>query len=670
LAPPVILDQTFAYISDGDLRRNDMGISSAELSTESSEQLSNRPPVRRLRGYAFDPSLSKQLETAAINRAVLEVPWEANLQPGPIGEYVEVVDYDPASGMWYEPVDLNSINILAQDGLAPSEGNPLFHQQMVYAVAMNTITNFERALGRQVLWSPRYDEAAPPGRRETFVPRLRIYPHAMRAANAYYSPEKKALLFGYFQGPTGTVFSCLSQDIISHETTHALLDGMHRRYIEDNNEDTLAFHEAFADLIALFQHFTFPEVLKNQIARTRGDLESQSLLGELAQEFGRATGKYGALRNAIGDYDENGTWVPVKPDPRKYEAAVEPHERGSILVATMFAAFLAIYKTRTKWIFALASGGTGTLAPGDLHPEVVSALASEASKIARHFLGMCIRALDYCPPFDINFGDYLRALVTADYDMVPDDKHGYRVALIESFKRWGIIPEGLKTLSEENLRWPFARLEYDDVDGKPWNALADMATALRDLIGRALYEQDRAEVFKMLRNARETAHEYLERYRHGSRNQRENIARITGLNFHADSGIKGFKLRYKASGAAVFEVHSVVPALRVTPDGQIMKQLIVSLTQRIRNIPVDPEVPGGETFDFRGGCTVIFDMEGAAPVLRYAITRPITDTARLDRIREYRQRRMQRDISLREMYFGGYSDRTSVEPFNLLHSDH
>ncbi|UUZ53610.1 hypothetical protein LP419_33605 [Massilia sp. H-1] len=69
---------------------------------------------------------------------------------------------------------------------------------------------------------------------------------------------------------------------------------------------------------------------------------------------------------------------------------------------------------------------------------------------------MSIRALDYCPPFDITFGDYMRALITADYDMVPNDRIGYRVALIESFRRWGIIPEGLKTLSEEQLRWPYA----------------------------------------------------------------------------------------------------------------------------------------------------------------------------------------------------------------------
>ncbi|UUZ53609.1 hypothetical protein LP419_33600 [Massilia sp. H-1] len=318
---------------------------------EALEQSGDRPPFRRLRGYAFDPSLSLKLDTASMNHTVFEVPWEAGLMPGPCGEYVEVVDYDPSSGCWYDPVDLNGIHLLAQDGYAPSEGNPQFHQQMVYAVAMNTISNFEHALGRQVLWSSQ----ELPSKEEVFVKKLRIYPHALRAANAYYSPNKKALLFGYFQGPTGMVFSCLSQDIVAHETTHALLDGMHRRYIDDNHPDTLAFHEAFADMVALFQHFTFPQVLKHQIAHTRGDLQTQSLLSELAQEFGVATGRYGSLRNAIGDTDENGVWRPVMPDPTRLASTMEPHERGSILVAAVFAAFLDIYKVRTKAIISLAS---------------------------------------------------------------------------------------------------------------------------------------------------------------------------------------------------------------------------------------------------------------------------------------------------------------------------
>jgi hypothetical protein len=228
------------------------------------------PEGRRLKVYAFDPSLSTQMDTSLINPATLVVPWEDGLKPGPVGEYIEVVD-DPASGCAYLPVDLNHPYLMAREGLEPSEGNPQFHQQMVYAVTMNTLRNFEQALGRPALWSPREPERQADGTwtQEEYVRRLRIYPHAIRQANAYYSPQRKALLLGYFPAsagaagqhyPGGLVYTCLSQDILAHETAHALLDGMHRRFVEASNEDSYALHEGFADIVALFQRFAMPGV--------------------------------------------------------------------------------------------------------------------------------------------------------------------------------------------------------------------------------------------------------------------------------------------------------------------------------------------------------------------------------------------------------------------------
>jgi hypothetical protein len=299
--------------------------------------LFSEPNSRKLRIFAFDPSLSAQYDVAGIGEITIPVLWEENLKPGPVGEYIQVVDADPASGVFYRPVNLDEKWILAQDGLAPSETNPLFHQQMVYAVAMTTIAHFEQALGRVALWSARRDK----DNQDRFVRHLRIYPHALRDRNAYYSPDKKALLFGYFpvgikdanNTPGTLVFTCLSHDIIAHETTHALLDGVHPRFNEPINHDVLAFHEAFADIVALFQHFSYPGILRDQIARTRGDLGGENLLGQLAQQFGKASGRGTALRDALGGPDENGVWRSHKPDVRKIERTTEPHDRGAILVA-------------------------------------------------------------------------------------------------------------------------------------------------------------------------------------------------------------------------------------------------------------------------------------------------------------------------------------------------
>jgi hypothetical protein len=246
------------------------------------------------------------------------------------------------------------------------------------------------------------------------------------------------------------VFTCLSHDIVAHETTHALLDGMHRRFQEASNPDVLAFHEAFADVVALFQHFSMPDVLRHQIAKTRGDLAAENLLLQLAQEFGQATGSHAALRDALGEY-QDGTWKPKVPDPTAVERELEPHARGSLLVAAVFDAFVTIYKSRVADLMRIATSGTGVLPAGNLHPDLVNRLAGEAAKSAQHVLTMCIRALDYLPPVDITFGDYLRALITADSDLVHDDDRGYRVAFVEAFRRCGIYPRDVRSLSVEGL---------------------------------------------------------------------------------------------------------------------------------------------------------------------------------------------------------------------------
>ncbi|MFK7942426.1 MAG: hypothetical protein AB8B85_05875 [Paracoccaceae bacterium] len=445
-------------------------------------------PPRRLRVFAFDPGTGNKFQNRSIRTITITLPWEFDPSDpkipfwGPRGEYLEVVDYDPASGVFYEPINLNAQEVLLNDGLPASEEDPRFHQQMVYAVAMETIQLFEQALGRRVLWAPRKEW--PEGQsyaNEHFCRRLRIYPHALREANAYYDPRKKALLFGYFKAgresraapPGTTVFTCLSHDIIVHETCHAILDGLHPRYAEASHPDMLALHEAFSDIVALFQQFSHPEVLANQIARTRGDLNQQSLLASLAQEFGEAVGRGGALRDALGSM-KDGKWVPRDPDPRALMRAKGPHARGSILVAAVFRAFLTIYESRTADLFRIASQGSGILRNGAIDPDLVERLAREAAQSARHVLQMCIRAMDYCPPVSVSFGDYLRALITADHDLYPVDENGYRRAFIEAFSAWGLYPDNIPVLTENALLWPSLTESIDD-------ALANNDVSLGDV---------------------------------------------------------------------------------------------------------------------------------------------------------------------------------------------
>jgi hypothetical protein len=603
-----------------------------------------------LRSYAFDPELSTRLETARINEAVLEVPWEKDLQPGPSGEYLEVIDHDPASGCFYAPVDLNELSLLASGGLAPSEGNPKFHQQMVYAVAMRTIHNFELALGRKALWSPRMR-----GKDDReYVQKLRIYPHALRERNAYYQPEMKALLFGYFpaiatdpgqQYPGGMIFTCLSHDIVAHETTHALLDGMHRNFIQPDNIDQLAFHEAFADIVALFQHFSMPEVLRHQISKTRGDLRARNVLGELAQQFGQASGMRGALRSAIGQTDpDTGQWSPLEPDPALYLTETEPHARGSLLVAAVFDAFLSIYETRIADLLRLATSGTGILPSGAIHPDLVGRLSDEAAKVAGHVLTMCVRALDYCPPVDLTFGDYLRALITADYDILPDDSRGYRVAFVEAFRRRGIYPRDLRSLSIDALRWRPAS------DDKSENLLRPVFSRLRDFSNRFFNIDSRREMFERSREWRQRVHADLTAL----------FQQLEKPDRHRAMAALGLDL---TTGREHFEVHALRISNKQGPDvTPVRPQILLTLVQD-RRVPSAPD-GGGQPLRFNGGCTIIADKRTAK--VKYYISKNILSAGRLARQQAFNSR-LERPLA--DLYFGAGPLAGLGERFAMLHAD-
>ena len=583
---------------------------------------------RKLRGYAFDPILSQQFDTSRMNEIVFRTPWEP-LKPGPIGDYVEVIDVDPASNALYDPVDLDAPSIVGGDGLDPDESNPQFHQQFVYAVAMTTIRNFEQALGRKVFWVLRNPDGKK-DHQDKFVGSLRIYPHALRVVNAYYSPQKKALLFGYFpavstptgvQLPGGLVFSCLSHDIIAHETTHSLLDTVLPRYMDSTNPDVLAFHEAFADLVALFQHFSFPEVLHQQIAKTAGDLASQSLLGELALQFGQATGLYGGLREAIGEIGADGKWVPRKPDPSAYKTTTEPHSRGALLVAALFDAFLTIYKSRVADLLRIATGGSGVLPAGSISEDLTNRLAREAAKSAQHLLTISIRALDYCPPVDITFGDYLRALITADVDLVPEDDHHYRVAIIEAFRKRGLYPRDLRTLSEQSLHWPSG----DQLDAAGKKAIAVLARKLRSLPKRVHYHDARQTTFGILQKFRQEIHRIITSKIGSDADFLAKLEEVTGVVLNAKvNKVDGLE---KSNGAYAFEVHSVRPVRRRGPGGEEVDNIVLGITQE-RTLEID-----GEKRTMLGGCTLIVDLETFG--LRYAIRKPIADKRREEQFRNW-----------------------------------
>jgi len=340
-------------------------------------------------------------------------------------------------------------------------------------------------------------------------------------------------------------------------------------------------------------------------------------------------GRSEALRTAIGE----------KSKRKLTDAILEPHDRGSILVAAIFDAFLSIYQSRTKDLVRLATGGTGILKEGALHPDLINRLAQEATKSAEHILNICIRALDYLPPVDVTFGDYLRAIITADRDLVPIDVHGYRVAFIEAFRARGIYPKDIKSLSEESLTWEGPAKEnitdvgYMNFVRGLWNLVSDWDLTI-----------SRKEFFDQMKYARRISHNIIQETWNSKKKY------LTGLsdNLKAD----------------IFEVHSISSIRCIGPNGQVLTDLLLEITQKrpgflnknfggINDRNVTPD------FFYRGGCTILIDMKTAQ--LRYCIFKEIDSENRYRAQQEYLNRRWKYN-SLREMYIGDL-DRSDDDTF-------
>ena len=213
---------------------------------------------------------------------------------------------------------------------------------------MRTLGLFEFALGRRVAWGFEGHQ-------------LYVAPHAFLEANAFYSEEDKALMFGYFDSAKTSrrVFTCLSHDIVAHETTHALLDGVRDGFTTPSTPDQAAFHEGFADVVALLSVFSLPKAvelaltggkpskLENRIrlipaaqVSTKAILNSM-LLG-LGKQFGASLDDEGVRADCLRRSAQ------IEPDPGLLQSAryEEPHERGELFAAAVLRSFVALWSSR------------------------------------------------------------------------------------------------------------------------------------------------------------------------------------------------------------------------------------------------------------------------------------------------------------------------------------
>jgi hypothetical protein len=592
---------------------------------------SHTPLTRPLRVYVIDPADVGLREPTM----TLDVPYE-RLEPGPRGAlfmvddstpegYLEALDWSQARRAAFarSRLDLERPELAMASGLTPSTGDPQFAGQMAYAVCQHVHARFCSALGRQLAFGPWMEAAfqQPPESRRV---QLLLRPHAFKEDNAYYDPNEGALQFGWFiskhtksvlSGPGVVQQYVLSHDMICHELAHALLDGMRANFMNATNPDVAAFHEGFADLVALLHHFTAPSLVRQAIEET-GGIGVRALL-ELGRQLGDTDTRLGggALRSAISalveeaqddsptgsawtrDDDADSAVGRAKPRLRLTNDGrqpAEPHERGAVLAAAVMEAFVVAFRMRARPLRRLAR----IVRPSEsqaLPSELVDALTREVNRLAEHFLRMLIRSIDYCPPIDISFGEFLRAIVTADRDLMPTDAYIYRGALVRAFARRGIPLQHVRDYSEDSIAWAPPQTDFC-IDG-----LAQSRLKLTNDLASAIDEKE----------------------------QRRWGDCIAAFVLQDEGRLRAFGLVDPGRPYGPVVVESACLTRRLDERRETQRGLVIELSQWRKNTE-----PGAEPA-FLGGSTVIVDESGR---VRYIVSKRVNDLRRRKRQAEYQAR--------------------------------
>lgn len=518
--------------------------------------------TRKLTVVAQDPSIRK---SGKVLTTRLTIPAET-LAPGPHGARIHVIDYDTRSGTYYKPrTDRLQEDIYEDISNEEILSNPDFHAQNVYAIVASILAKFESALGRHVSWGFSGN-----------AHQIKIAPHAFRDANAFYSRDDEALAFGYFRGNNKWVFTCLSFDIVAHEATHAILDGLRPAFDRPSSPDQAAFHEAYADIIALLSVLQNPEIVNFAFGAdprerrgmlSKNDLEfsrlDDAIFFGLAEQMGKELDPFRkqALRTSIDLPRGNHLDKP---------AFQEPHRRGEILVAAVLNAYLAVWMQRLDPIIGEQSKLVNR-----------GKVVEEGCKAASHLQKIAIRALDYLPPTDVTFGDFLSALITADSELCHDDStYFYRGWLLNAFAEYAIKPSSSTAEQEGKWNSPEGDIQY----------------------GFSHFES-------MQTNAEAVYRFFMEN-----------------------------RKAFKANEQAFTRVLSVRPVVRAGPDGFVLRETVSELmhTLRVRaselarlGIEKPADMSNSQVVTLYGGNTLVFDEYGT---LKFNIGTGVTSSRQTSRL--------------------------------------
>lgn len=290
-----------------------------------------------------------------------------------------------------------------------SPGDPRQGAVNAHVSAFRALDIAEKYLGRKIDWG--FDRQADPEH-------LWIHPHAGEGLNAYYNNQNGSINFLYAENPAGGMIdSAASQEVVSHETGHAILDGIRPQYIQALDTSSGGFHEAFGDCVAMLASLSDEDVVEKLYQETRGNLAKPNIISNMGEALGRAMRgedkEY--VRSALNDHTyRDPHFLPFMAFPDG--PALEVHANSQVWMGAMYDFLRLVTHEESE----------------DSSKPFVDAVKSARDKVGE----LILRGVELGPLGKINYKDAAVAMLKAD---VIDNDGANLEKLLAVFASRGIL---------------------------------------------------------------------------------------------------------------------------------------------------------------------------------------------------------------------------------------
>jgi hypothetical protein len=294
-------------------------------------------------------------------------------------------------------------------------GSPEFDQVNSFYYTTFTLRMYERYARRALPWSFP-------------TPRITVHPQAGNNANAFYSEQERLLGFHSFELNGKTVSTAQSADIVSHETGHAILDGLRDLYNESFGLAPNAFHEAFGDITAMLVAMHDDSLIRHLLDWTKGNLRTTNFVAEVAEQLTDVLissndipylrGHTIYLRNAINEL-QNMPFdaLPYTAANPVTELSREGHNYSRLFTGVFYDIFAGIYD--------------------QMKADIPAHIAIYRARDIAAYLLVC--SIESGPVGEFGFGDMAKAFLASDLTLY-DGQH--QKILIEAFDKRKILDAG------------------------------------------------------------------------------------------------------------------------------------------------------------------------------------------------------------------------------------